>query len=51
MDGGIIAASEMHELQTKIIDSAVSKWVGNTAHVLAYLFNSTSRKCCEVMAS
>ena len=40
-DGSLIAVSEMHELLTKtqyIIDSAVSKWVGNVAHILAYLF-------------
>ena len=34
-DGGVIAASEVHELLTKIhdiLDNAMSKLVGNTAH-------------------
>ena len=38
----------MHELFSKIYDiwdSSVSKQVGNTAHILAYLFNSASRSC------
>ena len=41
-DGGIIVASEVQELLTKILDilyNAVSKWDGNTAHILVYLFN------------
>ena len=41
----------MHELLTNILDTAVAKWVGNASHVLAYLFNSTSRQCCEVLVS
>ena len=32
-------------------DSAVSKWVGNTACILAHAFNSVSRQCHEVWAS
>ena len=38
-DGVISAASKVHELLTKIhdtLDSALSKWVGNTAHISAY---------------
>ena len=34
-----------------ILDKAVSKQVGNSAHILAYLFNSVSRQCCEVCTS
>ena len=34
-----------------ILDKAVSKWVGNLACILAYLFNSISRQHCEVWAS
>ena len=33
------------------MDKAVSKRVGNSAHILAHLFNSVSRQCCEVWAS
>ena len=39
-DGGVTAASEVHELLTKIhniLDSAVSKHFGNKAPLLAYL--------------
>ena len=46
-DGGVIAAAEVHELLTKIhniLDSAVSKWVGNPACILAYPFNSAPRQ-------
>ena len=53
-DGGVIATSEVHELLTNthdILDSTVSKQVGNLAHFLAYLFNSPSRQHCEVWAS
>ena len=38
----MIAVSEVHELLTKIhviLDSVVSKWVDNMAHILASLFN------------
>ena len=52
-DGGVIAASEVHALHTKIqdiLDSAVSKWVGNMACILAYLFNSDSRLHNEIWA-
>ena len=41
-DGGIIAASEVHELLTKIqdiLENVVSKGVNNTACILAYVFN------------
>ena len=49
--GGVIAVSKVHELCTKIHDiqdSAVSKWVGIMACILAYLYNSASRQCHEV---
>ena len=45
----MIEASEVHDLLTvihDILDRAVSKWVGNAAHVLAYLLNSASRQSC-----
>ena len=44
----------VHELLTKIhviLDSTVSKQVSSTAHILAHLFNSSSRLHCEVWAS
>ena len=47
----MISASEVHELLIKIhdiLDDVVSKQAGNMAHILAYLFNSASRKHCEV---
>ena len=50
----VIAASEGHKLCTKIhdtVDSDVSKWVGNTAHILAYLFYFASKQHHEVWAS
>ena len=53
-DGGVSAASEVHELLTMIhdiLDSALSKWACNTAHVLAYPSNSASLQCCEVWVS
>ena len=31
-----------------ILDSSVSKWIGNTACILTYLFNSASRLHSEV---
>ena len=52
-DGRVIGASEVHKLLIKIhdiLDSAVPRWVGNTACILAYIFNSVSRKCHEVWA-
>ena len=53
-DRRVIPMSEGYELHNKIYnigDNALLKWVGNTAHILAYLFNSTSRQCHEVWAS
>ena len=47
-DGWVTAASEVHELYTKIhviLDSSV-KWVGNMSPILAFLFNSASRQHC-----
>ena len=44
----------MPELFTKIHDiqdNAVSKHFVNTAFILAYLFISPSKQCCEVWAS
>ena len=52
-DGCVTPVQEVLELLTKIhkiLDSAVSKWVGNIAHILAFLFNSASRQCLEVCA-
>ena len=46
--------SEVHELLLRIhdiLDKAVSKQVGNSAHILTYLFNSISRQHHEVWAS
>ena len=46
--------SEVRELLLQIhgiLDKAVSKHVGNPAHILAHLFNSVSRQCREVWAS
>ena len=54
-DGGdVIPVSEVHELLLwihGILDKAVSKQVGNSAHILAHLFNSVSRQHREVWAS
>ena len=53
-DGELIAALEVHELLTRIhdiLDNSVSKWVGNTACILASLFNSGSRQHHEVCTS
>ena len=44
----------MHELLIKIHDipdSAMSMWVGNIAHILAFHFNSASRQCQRVWTS
>ena len=51
---GVIPASEVHELLIKvhdILDNAVSKLVGNSAHILVYVFNSASRQHREVWTS
>ena len=53
-EGGVIPVCNLHELLIKvhnILDNAVSKQVWNSAHILAHLFNSASRQCCEVWAS
>ena len=53
-EGDVIPVSEVHELLLQIhsiLDKAVSKQVGNSAHILAHLFNSVSRQHCEVWAS
>ena len=52
--GDVIPVSEVHELLLQIhdiLDKAVSKQVGNSAHILANLFNSVSRQHHEVWAS
>ena len=52
--GGVIPVSEVHELLTKvhdILDSTATKWVGNSACILAHAFNSGSRQHYEVWAS
>ena len=46
--------SEVHELLLKvhdILDNAVSNQVGNSACILAHVFNSVFRQCHEVCAS
>ena len=46
--------SEVCELFLKvhdILDNAVSKLVGISAHILAHVFNSFSRQHCKVWAS
>ena len=48
-EGSVIPVPEVHELPLQIhdiLDKAVSKWVGNLAHILACLFNSVSRQHC-----
>ena len=40
-------ATRIHD----IVDSAVSKHIGNAAHVLANILNSASRQCCNAWAS
>ena len=44
----------LHELHINlhyILHNTVSKWVGNTASILAYIFNSAPVQCCEVGGS
>ena len=53
-EGEVIPVSEVHELLIKIhdiLDNAMSKWVGNSDHMLAHVINSTSRQLHEVWAS
>ena len=53
-EGDVIPVSEVCELLLQIhgiLDKAVSKRVGNSAHILAHLFNSVSRQHREVWAS
>ena len=53
-EGAVISVSIVHQLLNKIHDSlhnAMSKWIGNTAHILAHVFNLASRQHCEVWAS
>ena len=54
LEGGMIAASYVYELFTKIHDilhNVMSKQAGNTTHILSYLFNAASRNCHEVWTS
>ena len=44
--------SKVHQLLIKvhdILDNAVSKGVGNSAHILAHVFNSAFMQCHEFM--
>ena len=53
-EGGVIPVSEVCELLLwihDILDKGVYKGVGDSACILAYLFNSVSRQHCEVWAS
>ena len=53
-EGDVIPVSEVCELLLRIcgiLDKAVSKQVGNSACILAHLFNSVSRQCEEVWVS
>ena len=53
-EGDVIPVSEVYELLHwihGILDKAVSKQVGNSARILAHLFNSVSRQHQEVWAS
>ena len=53
-EGDVIPVSEVHELCLRIhdiLDKAVSKQVGNSAYILAYLFRAVSRQHHEVWAS
>ena len=48
-EGGFIPVSEVCELLLKvhdILDSTVSKPVGNSTHILVHVFNSVSRQYC-----
>ena len=49
-----ITSLQMHQLLTKIPDilsRAVREWFGNTAWILAGIFNSASGQCHEIWAS
>ena len=53
-EGGVIPVSKVCEFLIKvhdILDNAVSKQAGNSACILAHVFNSASRQHCEVWAS
>ena len=43
--------SEVRELLLKVLDNAVSKQAGNSAHILAHVFNSVTRQHIEVCTS
>ena len=53
-EGGVFPVSEVCELLLKVhdnLDNAGSKQVGNSAHILAHVFDSLSRQHHEVWAS
>ena len=53
-EGEVIYVPEVHEVLNKIhdiLDNAMSKQVGNAAHLLVYAFYSASRKHHKVQAS
>ena len=50
-DGGVIPVSEVHELLIEIHDilgNAMFEWVGYSACILVYLFNSAYWQCHEL---
>ena len=53
-EGAVIPVSEVYGLVIKvhdILDNAVFKQVGNSAHILVHVFNSASRQHLEILAS
>ena len=46
-EGGIIPVSKVLDLLLKVYD-ILDNTVWNSAHILAHMFNSVSRQCCEV---
>ena len=50
-EGDVIPVSEVCELLLQIRGILDTKQGGNSACILAHLFNSVSRQCCEVWAS
>ena len=53
-EGGVIPVLEVHELLTKvpdILNNVVSKWFGNSAHILAHVLKAASGQHCKVWAS
>ena len=50
-EGVVILFQKCVKYFMNILDYAMSKWVGNSAHILAHVYNSASRQCHEVWAS